>query len=73
MRLDEIKSNLVYKIIGYKSSTELKRRLNELGFSCGAKVSLLKKSILKKSLLLNVDGANYSLKNIIAKQIIVSL
>lgn len=47
------------------------RRLGDLGFFPGARVVLLKKSMLNKSVLISLDGIKLMLRSSLAAKIIV--
>lgn len=65
--------NVEYKICDINQSIGEKyvRRLKELGFITGEIVKVIKKSFLKKTLLISIMGYVISMRDTLAKNIIV--
>ena len=73
MSLSDVKlnTNCVVKEINIEDE-KMKIRLMELGLTKGCVVSVNKKSVLKETLLLIFNSNYFTLKNNIAKQIVVN-
>lgn len=65
--MSKIKSNIVYKVVGYNINNY--RRYFELGFMIGSIIRLVRYSLLRKSMIICVDGISYSMRTTDAKDI----
>lgn len=71
--LDELKINASAIIIDVViEDHKLQKRINELGFFAGEKVKILKKSTLKKTLLVEIMHSIFAIKKNIAHCILVN-
>ncbi len=66
----EVNKNLVIYDIDM-TNAKIARRLTELGFIIGAKVKILYKSTLKKTLLIEIQGYLLSMRSTVAELIFV--
>lgn len=73
--LNEIDKKDVVKLIGFSQdiSLKIKRRLLELGFVKNTIITLSQKSFLNEVLLVELNGYLLSIRNDIAKNIIVEI
>lgn len=74
-KLNEINKKDVVKLIGFSQdiSLKIKRRLLELGFVKNTIITLSQKSFLNEVLLVELNGYLLSIRNDIAKNIIVEI
>lgn len=73
--LNELKKGQAGTLLKFASGLDakLKRRLLELGFFCGTKVTVCQISFLKEVLLLQLNGYLVSLRSDIAKYVLVEV
>ena len=72
MNLNDVEKNVECIITGINISDEAtKTRLMELGFTEGAHVMVLKKSVFRKTLLVSLFSVHFTLKDELAKGVII--
>ena len=69
MLLTELKKGVLATITKIDADKELKHRLNSFGFIKGAKVKVVRKSIGRSTLEVEIGGSYIALRNIEAKKI----
>lgn len=70
MKLSEAKLNTYYKILKIEECS-LKERLLILGFTKNTKIKVVKKSVFKETLLVEIIGGALALRKQLAENIIV--
>ena len=71
MFLSQMKLRKKYTITGYNACDMLKRRYNDLGFFVGCEIILIRKSLLKKTYLIDVMGIIVAIRNQTMNELIV--
>lgn len=72
VNLCDVEINKEYKIVEFaEGAFPIRRRLYELGFICGRKIKVVKKSLIKKTILVEIENYLLSLRCTVAQIILV--